>query len=135
MTLRASLIKALAGGRKRLAGKLAAFQKQASAADDAAAVQKVAELVTANVYRWPAGEASLECDDWDTGSPVTVTIADPDAGPVACAKKLYARAAKQRRAAEQLAPLVAEAESGLTYLGEVAESLVTLDRCAPVFSF
>lgn len=62
------------------------------------------------------------------GLSVTLTLADGAAGPVEHAQALFKRAAKQRRASQQLRPLLAEAEAQLEYVLEVQESLVELDR-------
>jgi len=82
----------------------------------------------AHLHAWPPGAASLDVEDWDSGATVTVTLADAAAGPIACAKKLYGRAAKQRRASDHLEPLLLEGEHVAAYLREVAESLSQLDR-------
>jgi len=50
--------------------------------------------------------------------------------PVEYAEKLYKRAGKQRRAAENLLPLISDAENLLAYVEEVQESVALLQRCA-----
>ena len=62
------------------------------------------------------------------GDTVTLKLPDATTTPVEHAQKLYKRAAKQRRAGEQLRPKMEEAEEQLEYLGEVQESLRMLDR-------
>lgn len=55
-------------------------------------------------------------------------MTDATMTPVEHAEKLYKRAAKQRRGAEKLLPLIDETEKLLAYVGEVQESVTLLQR-------
>lgn len=58
-----------------------------------------------------------------------LVIKDETLGPVHYAEKLYKKAAKHRRAVEQLQPLLDEAISQLEYVEDVAINISQLDRC------
>lgn len=60
---------------------------------------------------------------------MTIKLKEGDEGPVEHAQGLFKRAAKQRRAAAQLAPLITQAESQLVYVQEVQETLSSLHQC------
>ena len=47
----------------------------------------------------------MEAEDWDTGAQVTLPL-DPLKTPIEAAEALYKQARKQRRAVEQVAPLI-----------------------------
>lgn len=63
------------------------------------------------------------------GKPVQLVIEDEELGPVQYAEKLYKKAAKHRRAVDQLQPLLDEAASQLEYVADVEENISELDRC------
>lgn len=65
--LRATLQRAVKTSHKKLKGKIAALEKQKTAAVEAEAVQKLADLFMANVYQWPKSALEMKVDDWDTG--------------------------------------------------------------------
>jgi predicted ribosome quality control (RQC) complex YloA/Tae2 family protein len=65
--LHARLLSAAAKASKSAQGKLKALEKQLRAAEGAEASQMQADLIMANVHRWPAGAGSLEVEDWNTG--------------------------------------------------------------------
>lgn len=60
---------------------------------------------------------------------VQLKITDATMTPVEHAEKLYKRAAKQRRGAEKLLPLMEETKNLLAYVEEVQESVTLLQRC------
>ena len=76
-----------------------------------------------------AGKPVTTCEY--AGKPVTVKLPDGVDGPVEHAQALFKRAAKQRRAVDQLAPLIEAAQGQLEYVQEVQQSLTDLPRCVP----
>lgn len=64
----------------------------------------------------------------DAGEPVLLVIKEENMGPVQYAEKLYKKAAKQRRAVEQLQPLLDAASSQLDYVEDVENDISLLDR-------
>jgi hypothetical protein len=65
----------------------------------------------------------------NAGEKVKLAIPQDDLGPVQYAEKLYKKAAKQRRASEQLQPLIDDAEKQLEYIDEVEDEVMQLSRC------
>jgi hypothetical protein len=63
------------------------------------------------------------------GEPVLLVIKDENLGPVQFAEKLYKKAAKHRRAIDQLQPLLDEAHTLLEYVADVEDNISQLDRC------
>ena len=61
------------------------------------------------VDRIPEGTFQIECEDWDTGEPVLVSL-DGSVTAAVNAAQLYKKARKQRRAADSIRPLLASAE-------------------------
>lgn len=73
--LRNTLQRAVKTAHKKLKGKIAALEKQKSAAVEAEATQKLADLFMANVYQWPKEASEMTVDDWETGAPSQQTAA------------------------------------------------------------
>ncbi|PRW59758.1 ferrous iron transporter A [Chlorella sorokiniana] len=126
VALKQQLVKAVAGAIARLQKKVESLQKQGGDGDRHQATQKQADMIMGNVYRIPAGAASVEVEDWDTGAAVTLAL-DPEKTAVENAEALYKQARKQRRAVEQVAPLLEAARGELTYLSEVELMLQQLE--------
>eukprot|EP00879_Flechtneria_rotunda_P017853 GHRR01018713.1.p1 GENE.GHRR01018713.1~~GHRR01018713.1.p1 ORF type:complete len:705 (+),score=256.20 GHRR01018713.1:640-2754(+) len=104
---------------KKARGRVRSFEQQLEAAEGAAAVQKEADIIVANIYRIPEGASQLQAEDWDTGQPVTLQL-DPPKSPMEQAEVLYRKARKLRRAVAAVKPLLAAAQQELEYL-ETAE--------------
>ena len=62
------------------------------------------------------------------GESILLVIKDETLGPVQYAEKLYKKAAKHRRAVDQLQPLLDEASSQLEYVADVEDNILQLDR-------
>jgi hypothetical protein len=58
---------------------------------------------------------------------VLLVIEDDKLGPVQYAEKLYKKAAKHRRAVDQLQPLLDEAQNQLEYVADVEDNIAQLD--------
>ncbi|PNW73302.1 hypothetical protein CHLRE_14g627150v5 [Chlamydomonas reinhardtii] len=125
--LQARLAGVVAAALKKTRGKVRAFQQQLSDSDAAEGVQRQADLITANLYRIPAGASSVTVEDWDTGAPLTLPL-DPLQPPVATAEGLYKKARKLRRAVDAVGPLLAAAEEEVAYLEEVEVGLAGLKQ-------
>ncbi|KAL4435060.1 hypothetical protein ABPG77_003885 [Micractinium sp. CCAP 211/92] len=116
--LKQQLTRAVAAAVTRLQKKVESLQRQGGEGDKHAQTQRLADMVMANVYRIEPKAASVEVEDWDSGELVTIQL-DPEKSAVEFAEGLYKQARKQRRAAEQVAPLLAGARAELDYLAEV----------------
>ena len=124
---RQRVAKALSGATQRLARKVESLQRQGGASEVHVETQKRADLLMANLHACRPGQASVEVEDWDApGTTLTLPL-DPRKTAVAAAEALYRSARKQRRAVEQVAPLVAEARAALAYLGEVEVMVAQLE--------
>jgi hypothetical protein len=66
-SLHQSLAAAVKAGLKKARGKVMAFQKQLAAAEDAGAVQRTADMIMANVYRWAWGGCRRGGGEGDEG--------------------------------------------------------------------
>eukprot|EP00878_Enallax_costatus_P010306 GHUV01010756.1.p1 GENE.GHUV01010756.1~~GHUV01010756.1.p1 ORF type:complete len:558 (+),score=193.14 GHUV01010756.1:1099-2772(+) len=103
---------------KKARGKVYSFQQQLAAADGAAAVQKEADIIVANLYRIPPKASQLEAEDWDTGAPILLQL-DSTKTPMEVAEGLYKKARKLRRAVDAVQPLLEGAQQELEYLETV----------------
>eukprot|EP00775_Hariotina_reticulata_P013451 gene13451-13577_t len=110
---------------KKARGRLRSFEQQMAAAGDAAAVQRQADLIVANIYRIPAGAEQLQAEDWDSGEPVMLQL-DPTKTPMAQAEGLYKRARKLRRAVDAIQPLMEAVQQDLDYLETVELELTQM---------
>ena len=70
--------------------------------------------------RIPEGADLLECEDWDTGAAVSLTL-DPTKPALEQAQGLYRRSQKMRRAADALGPLMEETQQEIEYLEQARQ--------------
>jgi predicted ribosome quality control (RQC) complex YloA/Tae2 family protein len=66
--LKATLQRAVKTAQQKLIGKIGALEKQKSAAVQAEATHKLADLFMSNVYQWPKNALEMKVDDWETGA-------------------------------------------------------------------
>lgn len=126
-TLRRQMQAAVVAAAQRARRKLASLREQGAQEGRAAATAKQADLLMSAVHMWRPGMESLQVEDWDVpGSFVTIPLEGRSA--VDQAARLYKAAAKQRRAAAAVAPLVAEAEGAIAFLAEAALQLEQMDE-------
>ncbi|GLI67503.1 hypothetical protein VaNZ11_011705 [Volvox africanus] len=125
--LHGKLAAAVAGALKKARGKVRAFEQQLTDSGRSEEVQRLADLITANLYRIPAGSATAMVEDWETGQPLTLEL-DPTKPPVATAETLYRKARKLRRAVDAVQPLLEEARAEVVYLEDVEVGLAGLKR-------
>ncbi|PNH11359.1 hypothetical protein TSOC_001768 [Tetrabaena socialis] len=78
----------VAASLKKARNKARAFQQQLSDSGRSEEVQRRADLITANLYRIPAGSLTAVVEDWDSGQEVTLEL-EPNKPPVASADALY----------------------------------------------
>ncbi|GAB4820402.1 hypothetical protein N2152v2_007448 [Parachlorella kessleri] len=122
------LEKAVSVAVQRLEKKVHSLQKQGGQSDKHLHTKKLADLLMSNLHRCSPGMTSLEAEDWDSpGTTLTIPL-DPLLPPVECAEALYRQARKQRRAVDQVAPLIEEARAQLDYLAEVELLLGQLEE-------
>lgn len=99
----------------RMAKKITSLKQQAADPSVHEATSHKADLIMANLHAIKAGSSNITVEDWDTGEPITIAL-DSTKTPIACAEELYKKARKQRRAVDQVAPLIEEAQQQLEYL-------------------
>ena len=80
------------------------------------------DIITANIYRIPAGAASVTAPDYYTGEEVTIPL-DTRLSASRNAQRLYAKYAKLKRAEEHLTVLIAKGEQELAYVRTVEDAL------------
>ncbi|EFN54443.1 hypothetical protein CHLNCDRAFT_31860 [Chlorella variabilis] len=124
--LKQQLARAVAAAMARLQKKMESLRQQGGDGDKHERTQRLADMVMGNIYRIQPGAASVEVEDWDTGELVAIKL-DPEKTAVAFAEGLYKQARKQRRAVEQVAPLLAAARQELDYLAEMEVMLAQLE--------
>ncbi|GIL89674.1 hypothetical protein Vretimale_16652 [Volvox reticuliferus] len=117
----------VAAALKKARGKVRAFEQQLKDSGRSQELQRLADLITANLYRIPAGSATTVVEDWETGQPLTLEL-DPTKPPVATAEALYRKARKLRRAVDAVQPLLDEARAEVAYLEDVEVGLAGLKR-------
>jgi predicted ribosome quality control (RQC) complex YloA/Tae2 family protein len=115
--------RSVAGAVARLRKKIGSLRQQGANPESHLATQRLGDLLMANLYAIPRGAAEAVVEDWDAPGATVAIPLDPLKPAVAAAEALYAKARKQRRAVDQVAPLILEAESQLEYLLE-AEVMV-----------
>ncbi|GIL57435.1 hypothetical protein Vafri_12660 [Volvox africanus] len=123
--LHGRLLATVAAALKKARGKVRAFEQQLTDSGRSEEVQRLADLITANLYRISAGSATTVVEDWETGQPVTLEL-DPTKPPVATAEMLYRKARKLRRAVDAVQPLLDEARAEVAYLEDVEVGLAGL---------
>ncbi|GLC41662.1 hypothetical protein PLESTB_000691300 [Pleodorina starrii] len=121
------LAAAVTAALKKARGKVRAFEQQLSESGRSEEIRRVADLITANLYRIPAGSATAVVEDWETGEPLTLEL-DASKPPVATAEALYRKARKLRRAIDVVQPLLDEARAEVAYLEDVEVGLAALKR-------
>lgn len=125
LKLQIKLQKGIQSAMSKMEKKIESLEKQRAQGDLHLETQKVADLLMANVHRWKKGMAELEMDDWDDpegNTKVTVGIGQGK-NVIETAEGHYKKARKQRRAADQVVPLLDAARSQQAYLSE-AELMV-----------
>lgn len=110
--------------RDRLERKLAGQTEELRRTEDRDKVRKMAELVTANIYRIKKGDRLLECEDYyEPGGGMISIELDPLKTPQQNAAVLYKEYSKLKAARTHLTGLIAEGEKQLEYLNSVLELL------------
>lgn len=80
------------------------------------------DIITANIYRIPAGASSVTAMDYCTGEEVTIPL-DTRLSASRNAQRLYAKYAKLKRAEEHLKVLIESGEKELAYVRTVEDAL------------
>ncbi|KAF5841833.1 fibronectin-binding protein A N-terminus-domain-containing protein [Dunaliella salina] len=123
--LHQQLLSAVQGLHKKVCAKIRTFEAQLLDVSEVEAVQKTADMITANIYRIPPGAKEVECEDWDTGEVVKLPL-DPTKSAVEISRDIYKRARKLRRASDAVSPLLEAAFEELEYIEQVLDSLQQL---------
>lgn len=118
------LTKAVRTVRDRLTRKLAGQAEELKRTENREQVRKMAELITANIYRIRKGDGALQCEDYFEPDCPTVTIPlDSMKTPQQNAAALYKEYNKLKAAREHLTVLIAQGREQLDYLDSVLELL------------
>jgi len=123
--LHQQLLSAVQSLHKKVCSKIRTFEAQLLDVSKVEAVQKTADMITANIYRIPPGASEVECEDWDTGEVVKLAL-DSTKTAVEISKDMYKRARKLRRASDAVSPLLDAAFEELEYIEQVLDSLQQL---------
>jgi len=95
--------------------KIASLERQSSDPSVHEGTSHFADLIMANIHIIKPAATSITVEDWNTGLDVTVPL-DATKTAIECAEEFYKKARKQRRAVDQVAPLLEEAHQQLEYL-------------------
>lgn len=110
--------------RDRVARKLAGQRSELQQTENREELCKMAELVTANIYRLQRGDRVLVCQDYyDEACPEISIALDPLKTPQQNAAALYKQYNKQKGAKKHLTILIEQNERQLDYLNSVLEAL------------
>lgn len=110
--------------RDRLERKLAGQTEELKRTEERDQVRKMAELVTANIYRLKKGDRVLECQDYyDPDNGMISIPLDPLKTPQQNAAALYKEYNKLKTARVHLTGLIADGQAQLEYLNSVLEML------------
>ncbi len=110
--------------RDRLQRKLAGQSEELRRTENRDQVRKMAELVTANIYRIKRGDRVLKCQDYYDPDCGEIEIAlDPLKTPQQNAAAMFKEYNKLKAARSHLTGLIAQGETQLDYLNSVLEML------------
>lgn len=110
--------------RDRLARKLAAQREELKRTEGREDIRKMAELVTANIYRIKRGDRSVEVEDYYSPDCPRIKIElDPLKTPQQNSAALFKEYNKLKAAEIHLTTLIAEGERQLDYLNSVMDEL------------
>lgn len=110
--------------RDRLARKLAAQRAELKRTEGREDIRKMAELVTANIYRIRRGDRSVEVEDYYSPDCPRIKIElDPLKTPQQNSAALFKEYNKLKAAEIHLTALIAEGERQLDYLNSVMDEL------------
>ncbi len=97
--------------------------QQSSRADE---YRANADLLMANLHLWQPGMKQMTVADFETASPVTITL-EPDKNAVANAQILYKQHQKLKRAKLIVEPLLASVNAEIEYLEQVEAAILLGD--------
>lgn len=118
------LLKSIRTARDRLAKKLGLQKEELRRTEDREEVRRMAELVTANLYRMKKGERVLQCQNYyEEDCPEISIPLDPLKTPQQNAAALFKEYGKLKGARLHLTELVAKGEQQLDYLNSVLAEL------------
>uniref|UniRef100_A0A7S3XPB0 NFACT RNA-binding domain-containing protein n=1 Tax=Heterosigma akashiwo TaxID=2829 RepID=A0A7S3XPB0_HETAK len=87
-----------------------------------------ADLLTAYTHTWKDGDAEIQCQDFETGEPITITV-PTGTTPVEMAQKMYTKSKKLKRSVETVTPLLDQANLLVEYLEGVEFSIFDIETC------
>ena len=114
----------------RMSKKITSLKQQAADPSVHEATSHKADLIMAHLHAIKSGSTSATVEDWDTGEQITIAL-DATKTPIEVAEEFYKKARKQRRAVDQVAPLIEEAQQQLEYLQDAECMLQQLEGSEP----
>lgn len=116
------LLKTVRTVRDRQQRKLNARYEELKKSEDRDGVRKIAELITANLYRLKKGDSVLRCQDYyEPDCPEIEIRLDPLKTPQQNAAAMFKDYNKRKAASEHLTTLITDGEAQLDYLNSVLE--------------
>lgn len=116
------LLKIVRTVRDRQQRKLNARYEELKKSEDRDGVRKIAELITANLYRLKKGDSVLRCQDYyEHDCPEIEIRLDPLKTPQQNAAAMFKDYNKRKAASEHLTTLITDGEAQLDYLNSVLE--------------
>lgn len=122
--LQQQLYQSLQAQRQKLIAKIEGFRERLAAAAGGDRQRYLADLLMAHAHLWQPGMTELIVTDFVTQEPLTIPLS-PEKNAIQTAQEWYKQQQKLKRAQQHLTPLLADAESELAYLDQVAATLTT----------
>lgn len=109
----------------RVKKKIGSLKSQYVDDSEQVALRHKADLLLAHIHLIKPNQETVEVIDWETGTPCLIDV-DPTKTPSEMINAMYTKAKKQKRAIDQLVPLIEQAEQDQNYLQDVAVLLEQL---------
>lgn len=129
----ADLTKLLNTAQERVSKKLAILQRTLKDAENMDKYREKAELITANIYRIPEGQKSVEVENYFDENMGTLKIdLDPSLSPSQNAQKYYKKYNKAKTAQVEAKKQLEASEAELSYIESTLSMVETADRIEDV---
>ncbi|MCS6781626.1 MAG: NFACT RNA binding domain-containing protein [Gloeomargarita sp. SKYBB_i_bin120] len=115
--------------QQKLRQKLHVFQEKLRDMAQAETYRQQADLLMAHLHLWAPGMTEIHVPDFAADRMVTLTI-PPDQTALQAAQALYKRYQKLKRAGAAVVPLLADVQTQLAYLEQIATQVEQLEAVA-----
>ena len=102
------------------------FLSRLGEADRAEQPRRQADLLMAHLQTWQPGMSQIALPDFETSAPVVIPL-NPEKNAVQNAQALYKQHQKWKRSRAAITPLLAEVQSKIAYLEQVASAVGAID--------